>query len=190
MYTIDTMADDVLETLDALGIDGPLVLGGHSMGGYVALSIADRLPTRIRALMLIDTRPGADTPETALVREDLAREVEGTGSVAPVVKAMLPKLFSSTTRERRADLISRVGDVMMKTTPRAVRRHASRAGRPPRPHGRPLPHPGTDARAGWRRRRHHPAGHFPGNGRGDSERDPDRDSPTPATSPPWKTRRR
>lgn len=120
IYTIDGMADDVLETLEAQGIDGPFVLGGLSMGGYVALSIADRFPNRLRGLMLLDTKAEADTPETRLVREDLARQVEASGSVEPVVQAMLTKMFSSTTRARRADLIARAGETMLQAPPRAV----------------------------------------------------------------------
>src|SRR5262245_23966907 len=56
VYTMDEMADDVMELLDRLQVTQPFVLGGLSMGGYVALSIALRYPERIRGLMLIDTR--------------------------------------------------------------------------------------------------------------------------------------
>jgi pimeloyl-ACP methyl ester carboxylesterase len=120
IYTIDAMADDVIETIEALEIDEPFVLGGLSMGGYVALSIAVRYPTRLRGLMLMDTRAGADTPETARVREELARDVESTGSVASVVASMLPKLFAPTTHERRPDLVARMEEVMTRTPARAV----------------------------------------------------------------------
>src|SRR4051794_31840791 len=65
VYTMDEMAGDVLETLDALGLNVPVVLGGLSMGGYVALAAVARAPERFRALMLLDTRAGADTPEAA-----------------------------------------------------------------------------------------------------------------------------
>jgi pimeloyl-ACP methyl ester carboxylesterase len=120
IYPIDDMADDVLETLDALKITEPFVLGGLSMGGYVALSIAVRQPKRIRGLILMDTRATADTAETARVREDLARQVEISGSVESVVEAMLPVLFAPATRARHADLIARVGDRMFQTNPRGV----------------------------------------------------------------------
>src|SRR4051812_16873266 len=76
VYTMDDMAGDVLELLDALQVDGPVVLGGLSMGGYVALSLLALAPERVRALMLIDTRASADTPEAARNREELARVVE------------------------------------------------------------------------------------------------------------------
>ena len=51
VYTMDEMADDVIELLDTLHLDGPVVLGGLSMGGYVALSMMARYPQRIRALI-------------------------------------------------------------------------------------------------------------------------------------------
>src|SRR5206468_3138322 len=50
VYTMDAMADDVIETLDALGLTEPVVLGGLSMGGYVALSAVALRPERFRGL--------------------------------------------------------------------------------------------------------------------------------------------
>lgn len=120
VYTIDAMADDVVELLDALGLREPVVIGGLSMGGYVALSIAARFPERLRGLMLLDTRAGADAPETARVREELAREVESTGSVASVVAGMLPKLVSPATRANRPEMLNPLQAMMERTVPRAV----------------------------------------------------------------------
>ena len=75
VYTMDAMADDVVELLETLEIMGPVVVGGLSMGGYVALSLAARYPTRVRALMLMDTHAAADTPEAAQGREATAQAV-------------------------------------------------------------------------------------------------------------------
>jgi 3-oxoadipate enol-lactonase len=120
VYTMDTMAGDVIELLDALQINEPVVLGGQSMGGYVALALMARYPERFRALMLIDTRASADSPEAARNREELARTVETTASPKHVVDAMLPKLFAEETRTRRADLIPPVRAGMERTSPRAI----------------------------------------------------------------------
>jgi pimeloyl-ACP methyl ester carboxylesterase len=120
VYTVDTMADDVIELLDVLQITSPVVLGGLSMGGYVALTLMARYPQRFRGLMLIDTRATADTPEAARTREELARTVETTKSTKQVVDAMLPKLFSDETRMKRADLIPPVKAAMERTPPRGV----------------------------------------------------------------------
>lgn len=120
VYTIDAMADDVIELLDALQIRERVVIGGLSMGGYVALSLAVRHAGRFRGLVLMDTRAGADTPEAAANRETLAREVEATGAVAGVVDAMLPRLFSPLTRAQHPERIDAVHRSMLRTHPRAV----------------------------------------------------------------------
>ena len=120
VYTMDAMAGDVIELLDALQINEPVVLGGLSMGGYVALALLASHPERFRALMLMDTRASADTPESARNREELARAVESSGNAKHVVDAMLPKLFSDETRARRANLIGPVKAGMERTAPRAV----------------------------------------------------------------------
>lgn len=119
-YPIDTMADDVIETLDALGITEPVVLGGLSMGGYVTLSLALRYPDRWRALMLVDTRAGADAPEAAHLREEMARKVEEAEDAEPVTSSMLGRLFSLATRNRRSEVIEEVYEQMQVITPRAV----------------------------------------------------------------------
>jgi pimeloyl-ACP methyl ester carboxylesterase len=120
VYTMDDMAADVIELLDALQINEPVVLGGHSMGGYVALSLMALAPERFRALMLIDTRAAADTPEAARNREELARTVESTGNSKHVVDAMLPRLFSEETRTRRPELIATVRAGMERVSTRAL----------------------------------------------------------------------
>jgi pimeloyl-ACP methyl ester carboxylesterase len=117
---MDDMAADVLELLDALQIDEPVVLGGLSMGGYVAFSLMAMAPERFRALMLMDTRATADTPEAARNREELARTVETTGNSKHVVDAMLPKLFSEESRLHRADLIWQTRMTMERTSSRAL----------------------------------------------------------------------
>ena len=120
IYTVDAMADDVIETLDVLQLTDPLVLGGLSMGGYLALSIAERYPERLKALMLLNTRAAADSPEAARAREEQARQVEASGDVGPVVEAMLPRLFTASTFDRHPELIARTRGRMARTPARAV----------------------------------------------------------------------
>jgi pimeloyl-ACP methyl ester carboxylesterase len=119
-YTMDEMADDVVELLDALHIDVPIVLGGLSMGGYVALSLVARYPQRVRALMLLDTRAGADTPEAAQNREATARAVLDAGSASTVVAAMVPKLFCKKTLQERPERVESLRAVMERTTARGT----------------------------------------------------------------------
>ena len=57
---LDILADQVVAGLDAEGVDRAVV-GGVSMGGYVALNLLRRHPQRLAGLVLIDTRATADT---------------------------------------------------------------------------------------------------------------------------------
>ncbi|WP_165244463.1 alpha/beta fold hydrolase [Paludisphaera soli] len=103
VYTMEQMAEDVVELLDGLGVTEPVVVGGLSMGGYVALALALKHPGRIRGLILADTRAAADSPEAARQREETAGAVLRAGHAGVLVEAMLPKLFAaSTIRERPA----------------------------------------------------------------------------------------
>lgn len=120
IYTVDLLADDVIETMDALDLDEPVVVGGLSMGGYVALSIALRYPDRLRGLMLMNTRAAGDPASTAQVREDLARQIEATGSGEALVDSMFPKLFAPTSYTRHADLIARMRERSLRANPRGL----------------------------------------------------------------------
>ncbi|WP_432990872.1 alpha/beta fold hydrolase [Dactylosporangium sp. CA-233914] len=52
--TIDAMASDALQVLDAAGIDEPVVLVGHSWGGPIIRLIQERAPGRVTGLVLVD----------------------------------------------------------------------------------------------------------------------------------------
>ena len=120
VYTIDSMADDVVETIESLGLKEKVVLGGLSMGGYVALSAVRRYPDYFRALMLLDTKASSDTPEAARGREATADQIEASGLTDDLVKGMVPRLFASITREQRPELVEPMIAVMAATSPRTI----------------------------------------------------------------------
>jgi 3-oxoadipate enol-lactonase len=81
--SMDLYADDVIELMDSLKIERA-VIGGISLGGYVALSLALRFPERTSGLVLANTRAGADNPEWAHFRAALVSEIEKQGAQAVV----------------------------------------------------------------------------------------------------------
>ncbi len=91
-YGIDDLADDVAALLDELDVARAAVLG-ESMGGYTALAFAVRHPARLGALILADTRAGADSAETRKARDGAIRRIKTTGS-GPYLDGSLARLLS------------------------------------------------------------------------------------------------
>jgi len=98
------MADDLAGLLDALGIHVPIVLGGLSMGGYVAFEFQQAYAQRVAALILCDTRAGVDTPEVAANRLKTAEQVEREGPQF-LVAGMLPKLLAPSTLQQQPQIV-------------------------------------------------------------------------------------
>lgn len=113
--TMNRMAQDVAELLDHLEISRA-VIGGLSMGGYVALAFYKQFPSRVRALMLADTRAQADTEEGKQTRHQQAEKALAEG-MAGIADAMLPKLLTPDTVSKHPEVVKRVRDMMLKTKP-------------------------------------------------------------------------
>lgn len=113
-HTMDRYADDVAAILDALRIDRA-VIAGLSLGGYVAFSLWRRHRSRIRALILADTRAEADTDEVRTRRAELAALARDKGPDA-VAARQLPGLVGRTTREHNPDLYDSVHGMMLGAT--------------------------------------------------------------------------
>jgi 3-oxoadipate enol-lactonase len=113
--TMEALAADVAALLDELNL-GRVVLCGLSMGGYVAFEFFRKFPGRVRALVLADTRPQADTEEGRRAREENAQRALKEG-MAPIVESTLPKLLSTETRERGGEVLESVRALMLGTSP-------------------------------------------------------------------------
>jgi len=61
-YSIAELADDAAGVLDARGLEQADVYG-HSMGGYIALTLSLRRPELVRSLILVGTGPGGPRHE-------------------------------------------------------------------------------------------------------------------------------
>jgi len=113
--TMNRMAQDVAELLDQLEISRAVV-GGLSMGGYVALAFYKQFPSRVRALILADTRAQADNEEGKEKRYQQAEKARAEG-MAGIADSMLPKLLTPETVSKRPEVVKRVRDMMLKTKP-------------------------------------------------------------------------
>lgn len=113
--TMNRLAQDVSLLLDHLGITRATI-SGLSMGGYVALAFYKQFPSRVRALVLADTRAQADTEEAKQTRAQHAEKAltEGMAGIADI---MLPKMLTPETVSKRPEIVKRVRDMMLKTKP-------------------------------------------------------------------------
>jgi len=113
--TTEEMARDISALMEKLNISRAAVCG-LSMGGYVALALYRMFPLRARALVLADTRPGADTEEARANREAQAEKALKEG-MAGIADGMLPKLLSPKTVARNPAVVARVREMVVKTKP-------------------------------------------------------------------------
>ena len=116
--SMDDHAADVIDLLDALHIDDA-VIGGLSMGGYVAFALLRLAPRYVKGLILADTRPQADTPDGVEGRKRMLALVEAKGAAA-IADEMIPKLLGEHTRRHQPDVADRVGSLILANSAEAI----------------------------------------------------------------------
>jgi len=109
-------ADDLERVLDDLAISLPVTLCGLSMGGYIAWQMWQRHRNPYRSLIMMDTRAVADSETQARARQQNAIHMLNRG-MADIPDAMLPKLLSETTHQKRPELVSQVRQMMLRQSP-------------------------------------------------------------------------
>jgi pimeloyl-ACP methyl ester carboxylesterase len=120
VFGMDVFASDLARLLDKLEIDS-VVLCGLSMGGYVAFEFIRQFGDRVRAVVLADTRATPDSPDTRRARQHLAERVRAEGPT-PVIDALLPKLLSPATSQKKPGVVSMVRAMMEETQPETMAR--------------------------------------------------------------------
>lgn len=101
-----TMADyakEVKALLDMLHIN-KAIIGGESMGGYIALAFLQHYPEAVEGLILADTQSIADTDEIKAKREASARDVLSNGTSAFLAGFMTKALSSHAPEDARVYL--------------------------------------------------------------------------------------
>lgn len=86
-WNTDTHAQDVLDTIDALGIESAGLVG-HSFGGRVVATLAARAPERLRRIVMLDPGLGVP-PERALRSAEIERLDWSFATVDGAVNALL-----------------------------------------------------------------------------------------------------
>jgi len=113
-YSMDVMAQDVLNLLNKIGVY-KAVWVGHSMGGYVTLAAYRLAPERFAGIGLIASNYLADTPEGQARRYEIAEKVSQEGAEAVIN----PKLFKEGTPPD-SPIVERINRIIRATPPTGI----------------------------------------------------------------------
>ena len=116
--SLDDYAGDVIDLLDALHVE-EAVIGGVSMGGYIAFAMFRRAPRYFQRLLLADTKSEADTAEAVAGRLRMLQLVRDKGP-AEVADDMIPKLLGRTTRATQPEVVERVRALVLSSSSDAI----------------------------------------------------------------------
>ncbi|GAB6927216.1 alpha/beta hydrolase [Paenibacillus sp. JCM 10914] len=117
-YTMEQMADDVLQLMDELEIPKAVLLG-HSLGGYITLSFAQRYASRLNGFGLIHSTGYPDSDEAKEKRLTAVSTIQGEGITA-FVDGLVPGLFAPGTEESKPECIQRAKEIGYQTPPQGA----------------------------------------------------------------------
>jgi pimeloyl-ACP methyl ester carboxylesterase len=104
--SIDDFAHDLDDLAHHLGLPH-FVLGGLSMGGYAVFAYLRLNPSRVKGIVLADTKSGADTPQAREGRQKMLDLVASKG-VGAIADEMVPTLVGTTTQRADPAVASKV----------------------------------------------------------------------------------
>ena len=106
--TIDEHADALKAILDEEKLKSCILIG-HSMGGYIALALAEKYPAHSQALGLFHSTAYADPEEKKANRKKSIGFIRKHGAAA-FIRQSLPELFAEDTRVKNPGIISALID--------------------------------------------------------------------------------
>jgi len=117
-YTVEGSARALLDLLDGLGIERPVIVG-YSMGGRLALYLALRHPERCSGLFLESASPGIEDPAERLARRRADEERAGrleSGDLASFLEDWYRQpLFASLAR--REEILDQTIEARLRNDP-------------------------------------------------------------------------
>lgn len=117
-FSMEAMADYVYKAVHQLEVKKCIVVG-HSLGGYVALALAERHPHLLKGLCLFHSTAFADTKEKKENRSKTIDFVKKHG-VETFIRSFVPPLFAFGLRKKLARQIEELMEVGIKTPEETV----------------------------------------------------------------------
>lgn len=117
-WGVDTAADRLAEFCTGLGLP-KIVLGGLSMGGYVAMAFARRHSDKLAGLIFADTR---SEPDDAAAKDNRNRLINLTKEFGPskVYEVMLPRVLGERTKATQPKVVDFVRSLAARQTAAGV----------------------------------------------------------------------
>ena len=113
----DVTLDDTIQAMAARtlnAVSGPIFAVGHSMGGRVAMELANQAPDRVERLVLANTGHHPPRPGEAGKRQ--AKINQGHANFPSMVESWLPPMIAAS-RHRDANLISNLTEMALSVGP-------------------------------------------------------------------------
>jgi pimeloyl-ACP methyl ester carboxylesterase len=113
--TMQKLAEDLARLCREEGVSRAFFVG-VSIGGYLLFEFWRRSREHVAALVLANTRAGAETPEGKANRLAIADKMLREGT-AGFIEEMLPRLMSPSTLANRPDIVEEARRMMQKMSP-------------------------------------------------------------------------
>ena len=111
-------AEGIRGLLDRLNLER-VILGGVSMGGYVAFECMRLFPERVSGLILANTRPEPDSEEMRENRKKMAHRVAREG-VKVLIELQMERLLARSTLENDEEVVEKVRAMILESSPDGV----------------------------------------------------------------------
>ena len=117
IHSMEDQAEMIKAVLEQLHIDRYAVIG-HSMGGYIALALAEMHPDDLLGLCLMNSTSLADSEEKKRNRDRAVEAVKNNHR--SFVKIAIPGLFAPESRVRFAERVKEVTEVALSISPEGI----------------------------------------------------------------------
>lgn len=117
-FSIDDIADELQDELIEHGVKQYFLIG-HSLGGYIALALAELYPENISGFGLFSSSTFADDEDKKKVRDKVKAYIEEHG-VSSFMESFVPLLFASNNVDRLEKQITELTKRASLTPPESV----------------------------------------------------------------------
>jgi 3-oxoadipate enol-lactonase len=118
-FTMEMFADDLSDVIKQAGLNKP-VLCGLSMGGYIALRAVEKNQDAFSALILCDTKSGADNNEAKLKRAAGIKTINELG-IEKFINEFVPNCFAEDSVKNSKEVYEGTLSRSLKSSPAGIK---------------------------------------------------------------------